>query len=86
MTARRALIVVAVLVVAAAAAVGMTAVGGGVPSVTTVDVTHGEFVDYIQIRGDIRPAKSIVLSAPLQSGGDLQITKLVKNGGFGTAL
>ncbi len=80
MTARRALIVVAVLVVAAAAAVGMTAVGGGVPSVTTVDVTHGEFVDYIQIRGDIRPAKSIVLSAPLQSGGDLQITKLVKNG------
>jgi multidrug efflux pump subunit AcrA (membrane-fusion protein) len=80
LTARRALIVVAVLVVAAAAAVGMTAVGGGVPSVTTVDVTHGEFVDYIQIRGDIRPAKSIVLSAPLQSGGDLQITKLVKNG------
>ncbi|HTL43784.1 MAG TPA: efflux RND transporter periplasmic adaptor subunit [Vicinamibacterales bacterium] len=80
MTARRALIVFAVLVVVAAAAVGMTAVGGGVPNVTTVDVTHGDFVDYIQIRGDIRPAKSIVLSAPLQSGGDLQITKLVKNG------
>jgi HlyD family secretion protein len=80
LTARRALIVFAVLVVVAAAAVGMTAVGGGVPNVTTVDVTHGDFVDYIQIRGDIRPAKSIVLSAPLQSGGDLQITKLVKNG------
>jgi hypothetical protein len=77
LTARRALIVVAVLVVAAAAAVGMTAVGGGVPSVTTVDVTHGEFVDYIQIRGDIRPAKSIVLSAPRQSGGDRPNTKHV---------
>ena len=51
-----------------------------IPNVTTVDVTHGDFVDYIQIRGDIRPAKSIVLAAPLQSGGDLQITKLVKNG------
>jgi HlyD family secretion protein len=80
MTARRVLIVVAVLVVIAAAAVAMTAVGGGVPNITTVDVTHGEFVDFIQIRGDIRPAKSIVLSGPLQSGGDLQITRLVKNG------
>ena len=58
----------------------MNARGGTVPNATTVDVTHGDFVDYIQIRGDIRPAKSIVLSAPLQSGGDLQITKLVKNG------
>jgi HlyD family secretion protein len=80
MTARRALIVVAVIVVVAAAAVAMTAVGSGAPNITTVEVTHGDFVDYIQIRGDIRPAKSIVLSAPLQSGGDLQITKLVKNG------
>jgi HlyD family secretion protein len=78
---RRGLAAVAVLVVAlAAAAVAMNARGGTVPNATTVDVTHGEFVDYIQIRGDIRPAKSIVLAAPLQSGGDLQITKLVKNG------
>jgi HlyD family secretion protein len=43
-------------------------------------VTRGDFIDYIQIRGDIRPAKSIVLAAPLQSGGDLQIVKLVTNG------
>jgi len=78
---RRGLVAIAIaLLVIAGAAVAMTAGGGGVPNVTTVPVTHGEFVDYIQIRGDIRPAKSIVLSAPLQSGGDLQITKLVKNG------
>jgi HlyD family secretion protein len=80
MTGRRVLVLVAVIVVLAAAAVAMTTVGGSVPTVTTVDVTHGDFVDFIQIRGDIRPAKSIVLSAPLQSGGDLQITRLVKNG------
>ena len=61
-------------------AVAMYAGSGTMPNVTTVDVTHGEFVDYIQIRGDIRPAKSIVLAAPLQSGGELQIVKLVKNG------
>jgi HlyD family secretion protein len=71
--------VLAVAVVAGAA-VAMNAVGGTIPNATTVAVTHGDFIDYIQIRGDIRPAKSIVLAAPLQSGGDLQITKLVKNG------
>jgi HlyD family secretion protein len=77
----RGLALVAILVVAiGVAAVAMNAGGGTAPNVTTVDVTRGEFVDYIQIRGDIRPAKSIVLAAPLQSGGDLQITKLVKNG------
>jgi HlyD family secretion protein len=80
LTLRSALVLAAVLVVVGGAAVAMNAVGGGAPNATTVDVTHGDFVDFIQIRGDIRPAKSIVLDAPLQSGGDLQITKLVKNG------
>lgn len=78
---KRGLAAVAVVLVAVAgAAVAMNARGGAIPNATTVEVTHGEFVDYIQIRGDIRPARSIVLAAPLQSGGDLQITKLVKNG------
>ena len=71
---------VATLVVIAIAAVAMNARSDVPPNVTTTDVTKGDFVDYIQIRGDIRPAKSIVLAAPLQSGGDLQIVKLVKNG------
>ena len=77
---KRVLAAIAILVVAGVGvAVAMTVTGGSVPNATTVDVTQGEFVDYIQIRGDIRPAKSIVLAAPLQSGGDLQIVKLVKN-------
>jgi len=71
---------VAVLVLVAIAAVAMNARSDVAPNVTTAAVTKGDFVDYIQIRGDIRPAKSIVLAAPLQSGGDLQIVKLVKNG------
>ena len=70
----------AVVVVIAAAGIAMNARTGGVPNISTVDVTRGDFVDYIQIRGDIRPAKSIVLAAPLQAGGELQIVKLVKNG------
>jgi RND family efflux transporter MFP subunit len=81
LTSRRAIAVIAIVVLAIAGGVVLAMkAGGDVPNVTTVAVTHGDFIDYIQIRGDIRPAKSIVLNAPLQSGGDLQITKLVKNG------
>ena len=47
--------VVIVLVIAGAAA-AMNARTGTVPNVTTAEVTRGDFVDYIQIRGDIRPA------------------------------
>jgi multidrug efflux pump subunit AcrA (membrane-fusion protein) len=78
---RRTLIgLAAVVVVIAAAGIAMNARTGSVPNISTVDVTRGDFVDYIQIRGDIRPAKSVVLAAPLQAGGELQIVKLVKNG------
>jgi HlyD family secretion protein len=76
----RVLAIAAVVVVIAAAGIAMNARGGSVPDLATVPVAKGDFVDYLQIRGDIRPAKSIILSAPLQSGGDLQIVKIVKNG------
>jgi HlyD family secretion protein len=69
-----------VVVVVAGAGIAMNARTAAIPNVTTAEVTRGDFVDYILIRGDIRPAKSIVLAAPLQAGGDLQIVKLVKNG------
>ena len=42
-------------------------------------VTRGTFVDFLQLRGEIRPTRSVVLSAP-SSGSDLQIVALVKNG------
>src|SRR6476619_1943822 len=72
--------VVAAVVVIAAAGIAMNARTASVPNITTAEVTRGDFIDYILIRGDIRPAKSIVLAAPLQAGGELQIVKLVKNG------
>ena len=68
------------VVVIGGAAVAMNARAGTAPNVTMSTVTSGDFVDYIQIRGDIRPAKSVVLAAPLQAGGEMQILKLVKNG------
>lgn len=74
--AAAALCVVAVVVAGGAFA---TVGGGSAPDLPTVEVTRGEFVDTVEIRGEIRPLKSIVLSSPMQSG-DLQIVKLAKNG------
>ena len=77
---RRVLAAAGAVVAIAGAGIAINARSGGTPNVTTADVTRGDFVDYIQIRGDIRPAKSIQLAAPLDAGGELQIVKLVKNG------
>jgi multidrug resistance efflux pump len=47
--------------------------------VPTAEVRKGEFVDYLQIRGDVKALKSTVLTAPSGSG-DMQIINLAKNG------
>ncbi len=47
--------------------------------VPTADVLRGEFVDYTQLRGEVKAQKSVILSAP-SNAGDLQIVKLAKNG------
>ena len=52
---------------------------GSAPDVPTADVTRGEFVDALELRGEIRPLRSVVLSSPMQSG-ELQILKLANNG------
>ena len=49
------------------------------PDFPTTLVTRGQFVDTLEIRGEIRPLKSVVLSSPMQSG-ELQILKLAKSG------
>jgi multidrug efflux pump subunit AcrA (membrane-fusion protein) len=69
-------------VILAVIAIGgiFVAVGrGSAPDLPTVDVTRGDFTDILEIRGEIRPLKSVVLASPMQSG-ELQIIKLVKSG------
>lgn len=51
----------------------------GVGSLPTTTVSKGVFVDYLQVRGEVRPVKSVVLTAP-SSGADMQILQLVANG------
>ena len=48
-------------------------------SLPTALVARTTFVDFLQLRGEIRPVRSVVLTAP-STGTDLQIVELATNG------
>ena len=73
------LVAVAILTVAASAIALGFWTRSGVGSLPTTLVTKGTFVDYMQVRGEVRPVRSIVLTAP-SSGTDMQILELIGNG------
>lgn len=76
----RPLVWCAVLLLAAGGAyLGSRGSGDPVAAVATAEVKLGDFVDYVELRGEIRVRSSTVISAP-NSAGDLQILKLVRNG------
>lgn len=50
-----------------------------VPKIPTATVTRGDFVDYLQLRGELKASKSASINAPY-AAGDLQILKLTPNG------
>ncbi|HET6844879.1 MAG TPA: HlyD family efflux transporter periplasmic adaptor subunit [Candidatus Angelobacter sp.] len=61
-------------------AVGAVALHRSSPSGTpTAAVRLGEFLDYLQVRGEIEALNSVQLTAP-SIGGDLQIVRLVPTG------
>ena len=49
------------------------------PPVQTAEARLGEFVDYLQLRGEVRARSSTFVSAPFNAG-ELQIIKLCPNG------
>lgn len=52
---------------------------GDAADVPSTAVTRGEFIDYMQVRGEVKAVRSIPLTAP-SSAGELQILELAKNG------
>jgi HlyD family secretion protein len=71
---------ITVVVLALATTVAFVGVGrGSAPDLPTTEVRKGEFVDALEIRGDIKPLRSVVMAAPMQAG-ELQIVKLAKSG------
>lgn len=76
MTARR-VVVAVVLLAGAGVAWGMMR-----PTATTLptaEVTRGEFADAVQVRGELKASRSMILVAPADAG-ELRIVKLAPNG------
>lgn len=76
---RRRTFVALVLVVGVGGTLLAARLARSTPTVPMLEVTSGEFVDYLQLRGNLKALKSVVLAAP-SGAGDLQIIKLAKNG------
>ncbi len=76
---RRGALVTALLVVGIGGSLLAARLARSTPSVPVVEVRSGEFVDYLQLRGNLKALKSVVLTAP-SSAGELQILELAKNG------
>ena len=49
------------------------------PAIPTIDVQRGEFLDSLDIRGEIKALKSVEVTAPAETG-NLQILKIVSDG------
>jgi multidrug efflux pump subunit AcrA (membrane-fusion protein) len=80
MITRRGLAAAALLLGTAALVGGARLRGRGGSSLPTAVVARTAFIDYLQLRGDIRPVRSTVLSAPMSGGSDLLVIQLAKNG------
>lgn len=75
---RRTVVGLAALVVAGASFRAVRLVRNA-PDIPTAEVKRGEFVDQIQLRGEVKAQKSVVLNAPAVNV-EIQIIKLVRNG------
>jgi HlyD family secretion protein len=78
--ATAAIVVVVILVVGSVAAYARLRRGPSGGSLPAATVARTSFIDYLQLRGEIRPAHSTLLTAPMSGGSDLQIMQLAKNG------
>src|SRR5262249_15511764 len=77
MTTRSWIVLIVFVLVSAAGVAGLRRERSS--SLSTTVVTRGTFIDFLQIRGEIRPVRSVILTAP-SSGADLSIVQLAKNG------
>ena len=58
---------------------GAVRLGRRSPTVPTIEVKRGEFLDSLQFRGEVKALKSVTISAPAEAG-DLQIIKILPEG------
>jgi len=76
---RRGTVIAIAAVVVAGATLGIARLARSAPAVPTAEVAQGEFVDWLQLRGEVKARFSSILTAP-SGAGDIQIVELVANG------
>lgn len=75
----KAVATVTIVLAGSAILLGSVRLGRRSPSVPTVEVARGDFLDSLQFRGEMKALKSVTMSAPADAG-DLQIIKLLSEG------
>src|SRR5277367_88974 len=75
----KAVVVVIVLLAGSGVVLGAVRLGKRSPTVPTIEVKRGEFLDSMQFRGEVKAMKSVTISAPAEAG-DLQIIKVSAEG------
>jgi HlyD family secretion protein len=77
---RRKAMAITLLVLAGSGVVlGAARLGKRSPTVPTIEVKRGEFLDSMQFRGEVKAMKSVTISAPAEAG-ELQIIKVSPEG------
>src|SRR5271167_2932122 len=76
---RKAMAVVLLVLAGSGAVLGAVRLGKRAPTVPTIEVKRGEFLDSMQFRGEVKAMKSVTISAPAEAGG-LQIIKVAAEG------
>ena len=78
-TQGKAMVIVIILLAGSGVLLGAARFGKRSPTVPTIAVKRGEFLDSAQFRGEVKAMKSVTISAPAEAG-DLQIVKLLPEG------
>ncbi len=76
---RKAIVVAILLLAGSGVVLGAVRLGKRSPTVPTIEVKRGEFLDSMQFRGEVKALKSVTISAPAEAG-DLQIIKVSAEG------
>src|SRR5271169_378892 len=76
---RKAMAVVLLVLAGSGVVLGAVRLGKRAPTVPTIEVKRGEFLDSLEFRGEVKALKSVTISAPSEAG-DLQILKVSPEG------
>ena len=69
----KAAVIATVLVAASSLVFGAARLGRRSPTVATIEVKRGEFLDSADFRGEVKALKSVTISAPAEAGGRLAL-------------